>query len=322
MHVFILAGGYATRLWPLTEHRAKPLLPLAGKPLLTHIVESLPKDLPVTVSTNATLEDMFLLWKHTIDHPKMDILIEKTKNDDDKLGALGATAQWIERKKIEDDILVLTGDNYFGFSFELFFEETKAGHPTIAAFDIEDRLRASRFGVVTIDAKSKQVLSFEEKPDHPRSTLVSTGCFYIPRQFLNVVLEYAEKKPDDIGGIFEEFLRRGIHTHCFTFHDPWFDIGSFEAYLEATRLLVGPEPLIDPTATVERVSIEGSVVIGPGCRVTGGMLHDTVLFENCVLEDCVLRECILDDGCRLSRLDLSRQMVRSNTVLEGPKEAA
>ncbi len=316
MHVFILAGGYATRLWPLTEHRAKPLLPLAGKPLLTHMIEALPAHLPITISTNAPFEEAFLHWKSTIKRPQMEILIEETKSDDDKLGALGATAQWIQKGNITDDVLVLTGDNYFGFPFELFLEETKTGCPTIAAFDIGDKLRASHLGVVTIDVPTKQVLSFEEKPTDPRSTLVSTGCFFVPRTHLEVLTEYAQRKPDNIGGVFEEFLRRGVHVRCFTFHDPWFDIGSFEAYLEATRLLVGDKPLIDPSSSLENVRTEGSVVVGPGCTIRGGELRDTVIFSNCTIEDTVLRECIVDDACALSGLDLSRQMVRSHTVLK------
>lgn len=316
MHVFILAGGFATRLWPLTEHRAKPLLPLAGRPLLTHIVEGLPAHLPVTVSTNAVFEDAFLQWKSTVNREQMSIKIEETKSDDDKLGALGATAQWIDHEGIDEDVLILTGDNYFGFSFELFLQETKDGCPVIAAFDISDKLRASHLGVVTVDIPSKQVLSFEEKPRDPRSTLVSTGCFFLPRTFLSVLREHAKSHPDNIGGLFEELLRRGAHVRAFTFHDPWFDIGSFEAYLEATKLLVGERPVIDPTATLDNVSLEGAVVVGPRCHVRGGTLKDSVLFEGSTVTDSVLTECIVDEGCRLTGIDLSRQMVRAKTMLE------
>jgi GTP:adenosylcobinamide-phosphate guanylyltransferase len=78
MHAFILAGGFATRLWPLTEKRAKPLLPLAGKPLLTHLLEKIPRDIPVTVSTNAAFANGFSEWQKMIDRPT-DLIIEGTK---------------------------------------------------------------------------------------------------------------------------------------------------------------------------------------------------------------------------------------------------
>ena len=62
MQCFILAGGFATRLWPLTEKQAKPLLPIAGKPILTHLIEKIPDDLPITVSTNAAFQGGFKEW--------------------------------------------------------------------------------------------------------------------------------------------------------------------------------------------------------------------------------------------------------------------
>ena len=59
MHAFILAGGFATRLWPLTEKRAKPLLPLAGVPLIEYLVQDIPEDIPITISTNAVFKEAF-----------------------------------------------------------------------------------------------------------------------------------------------------------------------------------------------------------------------------------------------------------------------
>ena len=112
MRAFILAGGFATRLWPLTEKRAKPLLPIAGKELLTYIVEGIPADIPVTVSTNASFADGFKKWMDAITRPGLELIVEGTQRDDHKLGALGSIAEWIRAEKIDDDLLILTGDNY------------------------------------------------------------------------------------------------------------------------------------------------------------------------------------------------------------------
>ncbi|MBI2117934.1 nucleotidyltransferase family protein, partial [Candidatus Peregrinibacteria bacterium] len=246
MHAFILAGGFATRLWPLTEKRAKPLLPLAGKPLLTHIVEKIPQGMPITVSTNAALAAGFAAWKETHRRP-ITIVVEQTTNDADKLGALGAVTQWIHRERMVDDILLLTGDNYFGFSLKDFLDMYHTGVPLIAAYDIGDTEKAKVFGVVTVKRDSGNppstnniVTAFEEKPKHPLSTLVSTGCSILPHETLPILVAYAREHPDDIGGIFEELLRQGTRIHCFIFDEPWFDIGSYDAYLEATRALVPP----------------------------------------------------------------------------------
>lgn len=320
MHAFILAGGFATRLWPLTEHRAKPLLPLAGKPILSHMVEKIPAEIPVTVSTNAVFAEGFADWRKQHPERRIEILIERTTNDDEKLGALGAVAQWVREHGIVDDVLLLTGDNYFGFSFERFLKAYRPGTPILAAYDIRDRDRASAFGTVILGSDARSITGFEEKPKNPQSTLVSTGCSVLPASTLPALLSYAVEHPDNVGGIFEEFLRLGQPVDSFTFAEPWFDIGSFDAYLEATKTLVGDRVTMPGAgAHLSDTSCEGSVVIGAGSRVTGGTLRDTVLFENVVLNDCVLERCIIDNNCVLSGIDLTGKMLREGTILKTDK---
>ncbi|OGJ64347.1 hypothetical protein A3F36_00970 [Candidatus Peribacteria bacterium RIFCSPHIGHO2_12_FULL_55_11] len=326
MHAFILAGGFATRLWPLTESRPKPLLPLVGKPILTHLVENIPKDLPITVSTNAVFADAFHEWQSSLrptPYAPIQILIEDTRHDDHKLGALGAVAQWITDAKIDDDILLLTGDNYLGCSIDAFVKSARPGTPLLAAHDIGNLERAKQFGTVVVDKsqiinrKSQivPVASFEEKPPNPKSTLVSTGCSLLPRSTLPILLEYAASHPDNVGGIFEELLRRKISVDAYVFSEPWFDIGSFEAYLEATLSLVGHNVLSGENAVMEKTECAGSVVLGKGCRVINSTLENVVLFDQCTIEDCDLRDCICDDGCELRGIDLRKKMLRKGTKL-------
>src|SRR3989338_2231854 len=310
MQAFILAGGFATSLWPLTEKRSKPLLPLIGKPLLTHIVGKIPQGMQITVSTNASFAAGFAAWKETHKQP-ITIVVEKTTKDTEKLGALGAVAQWISQEGIIDDVLLLTGDNYFGFSLKDFLNTYHRGIPIIAAYNIGDTEKAKTFGIVTIKHKSDNPLStsnivaeFEEKPTHTLSTLVSTGCSILPHETLPILVEYAREHPDNIGGIFEELLRRGKRIDCFIFNKPWFDIGSHHAYLQAT-----------PTPLPPRKNLAGSIVSGAGTMVTHSSLQDTILFDNCRVIDCVLDRCILDDECKLHGIDLAGKMLRSGTTL-------
>lgn len=314
MHAFILAGGFATRLWPLTEKRAKPLLPLAGKPLLTHIVEQIPSEIPVTVSTNAAFEVGFKEWKKTINRSNVEVRIEHTRSDDEKLGTLGATAQWIEQDGIDDDILLLTGDNYFGFNMNTFVDQF-SGQALVAAYDIGSLEKATAFGTIILEPDGKHINSFEEKPKQPRSPLVSTGCSVLPKSTLGDLRAFAKIKPDNVGGIFEELLRLGKTVECFTFKEPWFDIGSFEAYIEATKELIGVHNQIDASSRMDETVTEGSVVIGPHCHITNSQLHDVVIFGDCRIDDCVLRHCIIDEGCTLKKVDLTGKMLRAGTRL-------
>lgn len=318
VRTFILAGGFATRLWPLTEHRAKPLLPLVGKPILTHIVEKLPKDAHVTVSTNAAFEEHFDEWQKAVGRD-VTVYIESALHDDAKLGALRAVADWVEREKIDEDVLLLTGDNYLGFDMADFLRAYRPGTPLLAAYDIGDLERATKFGTVILGADGKTIDAFEEKPAVAKSTFISTGCSVMPAALLPVLVEYAQDHADNVGGIFEEFMRRSQAVDAFTFADPWFDIGSFEAYLEATKLLVGDAVVKDDASRFDDVRRTGSAVLGKGTDVIRSTLTDTVLFDGCFVEDCVLENCIIDDRCTLRGVELSGKMIRAGTTLILPR---
>jgi len=315
MHAFILAGGFATRLWPLTEKRAKPLLPLAGKPLIDHLLAKLSWEIPVVISINATFEESFLNWKSQEHRSNIEVLVEDTHKDDQKLGALGAVANWVTLEKINEDVLLITGDNYCGFSFKDFLAHFSPGVPLIAAHNIGDLKRAVHFGTIVPAPDSKRVQSFEEKPAHPKSTLVSTGCSIIPKEYLSVLVEFSETHPDNIGGIFEEFLRRNIPVEFCAYTEPWFDIGSFDAYLEATRALVGEQVLLGPEAQCQETKTRGSIVIGKKSRVNNSSLTNVIIFEGCSVDDCILENCILDNNCTLKGVDLTNKMLREQTVL-------
>ncbi len=312
MQCFILAGGFATRLWPLTERRAKPLLPVAGRPLLTHLVEKVPSHLPITVSTNAAFSKDMNEWAASLTR-SVRIIVEDRGHEDVKLGALGALSAWMRTEDIHDDILLLTGDNYLGFSIDQFLSSFK-GNPLLAAHDIKDLEQAKKFGVVLLEDGA--VIAFEEKPLHPRSTLVSTGCSILPSDCRDSICDYARKHADNIGGMFEEFIRLKRNIDCFVFTEPWIDIGSFASYMDVHRLAVKGQLCMDG-ATVDRESIfEGSVALGEGTVIKKSTLIDCIVFGHTTIDDCVLRECIIDEGCTLRGVDLSGKMLRSNTLLQ------
>lgn len=319
MQCFILAGGFATRLWPLTERRAKPLLPIAGKPILTYAVEAVPADLQITVSTNAAFAADFEAWKKTLTRKNVTISIEDAGHEDQKLGALGAVARWIREEKIDDDVLLLAGDNFAACDMSAFLKLFH-GNPLVAGHDIGDTEVAKAFGTIITKEESgsalRTVTSFEEKPAHPKSTVVSTGWWVLPRAVLPVLTEYAALHPDNVGGIFEEFLRRDIPVDCFIFRELWKDIGSFEAYMSLHRDLVGEKSLAHATATFSPDSeLKGAVDLGPQTKITKSVLTDCIVFGNTTIDDCVLTRCIIDEGCSLTGVDLTDKMLRAGTVL-------
>lgn len=316
MHAFILAGGFATRLWPLTEKRAKPLLPLASKPLISYIVESIPDTVPITVSTNGAFADDFKVWQKSLQR-KVTVSIEDAGHDDQKLGALGAISRWIREEKIDDDILLLAGDNYADWNMAEFIELFD-GKPLLAGHDVGDKDIARKFGTIITEGAGnvRRVTSFEEKPQSPKSTIVSTGFYVLPKHTLPILIEYAKKHPDNIGGIFEEFLRQNVIIDCFIFTGLWKDIGSFETYLSLHKEIVGDKALTHRTTIVDKESVlQGSNDLGPKTTIEKSTLTDCIVFGESTIRDCVLERCIIDEHCTLEGVDLSDKMLRAGTVL-------
>ncbi|MBN2306625.1 NDP-sugar synthase, partial [Candidatus Peregrinibacteria bacterium] len=238
MKCIILAGGFATRLWPLTENKAKPLLHLKDRPLISHIVEKLPEDTEIIISTNAVFEKEFQEWAKNFKDRNIKIFVEDSEGDEMKKGALGATALVIETERVDEDLMLLAGDNYFGFEMQDMLNKF-AENPLLAVYDIKDKEKAKKFGVVV--QQDGKAVEFQEKPEEPKSTLVSTGCFVFPAKNLKDIVHYAREKSDDLGGIFEYLTGKGETIDVFHFEEPWVDIGSYEAYLQANKDLLAGE---------------------------------------------------------------------------------
>ena len=313
MKCIILAGGFATRLWPLTENKAKPLLHLKDKPIISHIVDGLPKELPIIISTNAVFENEFKKWAKDYADRDVKIFVEDSVDDEFKKGALGATAMVIGHEKIEEDLLLIAGDNYFGFKMKNFINSYQ-NNPILAAYDIQDLNLAKRFGVVV--ARDGQVVEFQEKPQEPKSTLVSTGCYIFPKENLGDLVEYAKEKNDDLGGIFEYLLQKNVPINVFSFQEKWFDVGSFEGYLKANRDLLDNQVIENGQVEKTGSQFKGGVYLGNHASIQDSILENTVILKNCKITNCVLRNCIVDEGAELKNIDLSHKMIRQGSRIE------
>ena len=124
MQAIILAAGYATRLYPITEKFSKALLPVNGKPIISYIVDSLYKIKNmenIFVITNDLFFEDFLTWKKENNYNKIVVINDKTTNDTNKLGAIGDINFTINEGNIDDDTLIIAGDTYFNFELSKIF---------------------------------------------------------------------------------------------------------------------------------------------------------------------------------------------------------
>ena len=133
IEAIVLAAGYATRLYPLTENLPKPLLKVAGKPIIEHLIkklESVDMIKKIYIVTNDKFESSFRTWLNSCDVQKpIGIINDGTKSNEDRLGALGDIYYTINKKNVDNDIMIIAGDNLFELSLNdvvNFFKKRKS----------------------------------------------------------------------------------------------------------------------------------------------------------------------------------------------------
>src|SRR5256885_12063150 len=195
MNALILAAGYATRLYPLTLKRAKPLLEVAGKPIIEWLFDNLtsvPQLRTVYVVTNDKFAADFQDWANAYqdrsastnaaaDQPwKIDIKIinDGSTSDGDKLGAIGDINLVLTRENLAtDDLIVVAGDNLFEQPLNEFVNAAKNSQATVAVHNVGNLEAMKKYGTVTVDNKGV-ITNFEEKPTQPKSTLAAVALHY------------------------------------------------------------------------------------------------------------------------------------------------
>ncbi len=245
MKCIILAGGFARRLWPLTKYTPKPLLDINGKPIIDHILESvetLPEIDEIIVSTNEKFADIFGEWIHEKKSclKPLRLVTEPTKEEKGKFGTIAGLQYLIEKEGLNDDIMIIAGDNLFDFDirdFITFFSEKNS--PVVAVFDLKSKERAMLYGIVSVDSKS-MITKFTEKSEEPESTLAATCCYIFPKNVVAMVNKYIEEGGrKDSPGFFIEWLIKQMPVYAFSFDGHWFDIGDFESLEEARQFMRG-----------------------------------------------------------------------------------
>jgi glucose-1-phosphate thymidylyltransferase len=247
MNVLILAAGYATRLYPLTLNKAKPLLEIAGKPMIERIIEQLGSvsDLGIIyVVTNAKFAAQFEEWAKQLHErsPKVHISVinDGSTSDDDKLGAIGDINLAVTKEGLANqDLLVIAGDNLFTDPLDSFVNYAQDKEAVVAVFDVGNREAMKKYASVTLD-DGGVITRFQEKPQNPESTLAALALYYYSRRILPLIQKYlSEGNNPDQPGRFLEWLYTRKPVNTFEIKGGWLDIGSKETLEEADRLFRG-----------------------------------------------------------------------------------
>jgi glucose-1-phosphate thymidylyltransferase len=241
MNALILAAGYATRLYPLTLTKAKPLLEVAGKPMIEWVMDnlaSIPDLESVYVVTNNKFAADFREWaadygsRHT--HIGFKIINDGSTSDDDKRGAIGDIHFSLTKEHLYgNDLIVVAGDNLFSESVADFAKVGKDAPATIAVYDVKDFELVKKYNSISVDATGR-VTKFVEKSPEPESTLTGIALYYYRKDTLPLIDQYIMEghNPDQPGRLIEWLHHRTI-VQTWPVPGLWFDIGGKESLVEA-----------------------------------------------------------------------------------------
>jgi glucose-1-phosphate thymidylyltransferase len=238
MKALILAAGYATRLRPLTDSVPKQLLPVGGRPMVDWILDKIHEagiD-DVHLVTNARFAEDFERWAAGTNVVVHD---DGTATNETRLGAIGDIRFVQESADLDDDLLVVAGDNLFDYSLVdyIAFWRKREGASALAVYDVGDLELAKQYGIVTLD-EDDRIIGFVEKPADPPTTLCATAMYLYARSHAALVGTYLEGgNPPDQPGHFVAWLHRRELVYGYRAGGGWYDIGDAGQLLEADNRL-------------------------------------------------------------------------------------
>lgn len=247
MKTLILAAGYATRLYPLTLKTPKPLLNIGKKPIIDYILDKVEQvgDMDeVFIVTNNKFYKQFNSWLQTKTnsaYARYTLINDGSNSAEDRLGAVGDIELAITKESINDDLLIIAGDNLFDFDLRQFinFSSTKKPYHTIGLYMGNNGIDFTRFGIAQLNGDS-EIFSFEEKPAQPKSSYIATCVYFFPKEKLNLVSKYlGNNHHNDTPGSYISWLTRNDKVYGKIFDGLWFDLGDFESLTKAAIYLNG-----------------------------------------------------------------------------------
>jgi glucose-1-phosphate thymidylyltransferase len=228
----------------LTLNQPKPLLTVAGKPMLEWVIDNVNTIEAIDnayIVTNAKFVSHFEKWATGYSRPNLTfgftIVNDGSTDDSNKLGAIGDMHLVMTKHAIDDDIIVVGGDNLFSDDLREFGDYcVDKNAPVTGVYDVGDLEAIKKYNAIEVDEEGR-ILFFEEKPAQPKSTLTGIALYYYPQSALPLIQQYIAEgnNPDQPGRLVQWLYPR---TSFYTWRVPglWFDVGSIETLEEANRV--------------------------------------------------------------------------------------
>ncbi|UCF12805.1 MAG: NDP-sugar synthase [Thermoplasmatales archaeon] len=311
MEAIILAGGFGTRLRPLTYTRAKALLPILNKPMIHYLINMLPKEVDKVILAVNYRKDQIEEYLKNNNFGK-EIIV----NDEPEPLGTGGAVKFAE-KHVTGSFLVLNADIICSLNLDnmIDFHEKKNAVSTISLWRVEN---VSEFGVVDMKDDGN-VIGFVEKPkpeDAP-SDLINAGAYFLEPKVLDYIetgrLVSMEKE------IFPQIITDTEKFFGFEFKGYWIDVGRIQSYIDANKLLLKNQKLkyyegndCEIDGELSKSSIGSNVFIGNNAN-----LGSTIVFDNVKIgKNVVLNNCVIGENCRIGdHSNLKNSVVGDNEIV-------
>ena len=242
----VLAGGYGTRLGAIGKNHSKVMLPIADRPVIEYVLDRIrevPEVSDVVVVTNARYVDQFVEWcgHRSQSSLPVSVLNDTTTGPENRLGAVGDIIFGIEHAEINDDLLVMAGDNLCNFPLSSMVHLLHRRGSCIAAYDVGRLDEASKFGIPGMNSDGRLV-SFQEKPPNPKTSVVAVAIYMFRRTDLALFEEFRKQGHDlDLMGKFIEWVQGQVPIYACVYGADykWWDIGDPEIYRQADKFYGG-----------------------------------------------------------------------------------
>jgi glucose-1-phosphate thymidylyltransferase len=240
MKAIILVAGYATRMYPLTENTPKALLPLRGKAVINYIIEQLnhlPEVDEIFVVSNDKFFPHFSEWAKTAPTSvPIHVLNDGTTSNKNRRGAVGDVFFAINEKEINEEIVVIAGDNYFTYNLrEQYDFYRKTGCDTLTGKELDDIEKLKAFAVALL-APDGKVLDLVEKPSEPKSNIAIYATYFFRKDTVPLFEKYLnEGNNSDLIGAFPQWLHKLKSVYVYKMNGDCYDIGTIEMYEEMNK---------------------------------------------------------------------------------------
>lgn len=314
MNIIIPAAGQGTRLRPHTHTLPKVMLPVAGRPIIGHILSDVcsldPREVRLIVGYRGETLEAYAREAF----PDMPVRVIW---QGEQLGLGHAVLQGLEENEREP-VLVILGDTVFDVDYGAF---VASGDNVLGVRPVPD---PERFGIVELDDAGESIVKLVEKPVEPRTNLALVGLYYVSdgdllRRALSSLVEEDSRTRGEyqLTDALQRMIDAGTTFVPFRIGN-WFDCGKPETLLDTNRALLDRQAT-EPPPGFDRARIVPPVAIGPNCTIERAVVGPHVtLGRGAVVHEAVVRDSIIGDGAVVRRCVLERSIVGPGASMEAP----